>query len=102
MFNDSHKTKKKRIVVISLSHPSIFYVQRALSRKGSNRMERRSGEEQEQDDLVKKLIIKGNKLLFFSEFFFFVKKVIVSVILNFSLCIPKTKQLILCLDQLKP
>uniref|UniRef100_A0A0E0H7A8 Uncharacterized protein n=1 Tax=Oryza nivara TaxID=4536 RepID=A0A0E0H7A8_ORYNI len=31
---------------------------RALSRKGSNRMERRSGEEQEQDDLVKKLIIK--------------------------------------------
>lgn len=70
MFNDSHKTKKKRIVVISLSHPSIFYVQRALSRKGSNRMERRSGEEQEQDDLVKKLIIKGNKLLFFSEFFF--------------------------------
>uniref|UniRef100_A0A0E0DK00 Uncharacterized protein n=1 Tax=Oryza meridionalis TaxID=40149 RepID=A0A0E0DK00_9ORYZ len=31
---------------------------RALSRKGSNRMERRGGEEQEQDDLVKKLIIK--------------------------------------------
>uniref|UniRef100_A0A0D9WB09 Uncharacterized protein n=1 Tax=Leersia perrieri TaxID=77586 RepID=A0A0D9WB09_9ORYZ len=31
---------------------------RALSRKGSNRMERRSGEEQEQDDVVKKLIIK--------------------------------------------
>ncbi|KAF0891060.1 hypothetical protein E2562_005150 [Oryza meyeriana var. granulata] len=31
---------------------------RALSRKGSNRMERRNGEEQEQDDMVKKLIIK--------------------------------------------
>ncbi|KAG8043893.1 hypothetical protein GUJ93_ZPchr0458g22745 [Zizania palustris] len=33
-------------------------LQRALSRKSSNRMERRIGEEQEQDDLVKKLIIK--------------------------------------------
>ncbi|XP_051220112.1 uncharacterized protein [Lolium perenne] len=31
---------------------------RALSRKGSNRMERRGGEEQEPDDLAKKLIIK--------------------------------------------
>ncbi|KAJ1273426.1 hypothetical protein BS78_06G279500 [Paspalum vaginatum] len=31
---------------------------RALSRKGSNRMERRGGEEQEQEDLAKKLIIK--------------------------------------------
>ncbi|KAK3141183.1 hypothetical protein QOZ80_4BG0330530 [Eleusine coracana subsp. coracana] len=31
---------------------------RALSRKGSNRLERRGNEEQEQDDLGKKLIIK--------------------------------------------
>lgn len=31
---------------------------RALSRKGSNRMERRGGEEQEQEDLAKKFIIK--------------------------------------------
>ncbi|KQJ85239.1 uncharacterized protein LOC100833951 [Brachypodium distachyon] len=31
---------------------------RALSRKGSNRTERRSGEDQEPDDLAKKLIIK--------------------------------------------
>ncbi|TVU16524.1 hypothetical protein EJB05_40093 [Eragrostis curvula] len=31
---------------------------RALSRKGSNRIERRGGEEQEQEDLGKKLIIK--------------------------------------------
>ncbi|XP_062183857.1 uncharacterized protein LOC133887878 [Phragmites australis] len=31
---------------------------RALSRKGSNRMERRGGEEQEQEDFAKKLIIK--------------------------------------------
>nr|CAD1840816.1 unnamed protein product [Ananas comosus var. bracteatus] len=31
---------------------------RALSRKGSNRMERRSGEEQETDDASKKLVVK--------------------------------------------
>ncbi|KAL6844382.1 hypothetical protein ACP4OV_026055 [Aristida adscensionis] len=31
---------------------------RALSRKGSNRMERRGGDEQEQEDFAKKLIIK--------------------------------------------
>ncbi|KAL6651822.1 hypothetical protein ACP70R_010747 [Stipagrostis hirtigluma subsp. patula] len=31
---------------------------RALSRKGSNRMERRGGEEQEQEDFASKLIIK--------------------------------------------
>lgn len=31
---------------------------RALSRKGSNRMERRGGDEQEQEDLAKKLVIK--------------------------------------------
>ncbi|OAY65645.1 hypothetical protein ACMD2_11406, partial [Ananas comosus] len=35
---------------------------RALSRKGSNRMERRSGEEQETDDASKKLVVKLDQL----------------------------------------
>jgi len=33
-------------------------VSKALSRKGSNRMERRSGEEQEADDASRKLVVK--------------------------------------------
>jgi hypothetical protein len=44
-------------------------LQRALSRKGSNRMERRGGGggEQEQEDLAKKLVIKGNSFLILNE-----------------------------------
>lgn len=39
-------------------------MQKALSRKGSNRMERRN-EEQENDEASKKLIVKGMECLIF-------------------------------------
>lgn len=40
-------------------------LQKALSRKGSCRMERRIGEEQETDDASKKIIVKGKSSFFF-------------------------------------
>lgn len=44
--------------------------QRALSRKGSNRMDRRGGEEYETEDGAKKLIVKG---AYFQYFYFFIR-----------------------------
>ena len=41
------------------SNSSCLIKQKALSRKGSCRMERRSGEEQEADDASRKLAVKG-------------------------------------------
>jgi hypothetical protein len=42
------------------SEAAYVLLQRAQSRKGPNRTERRGGEELELDDLAKKLIIKGD------------------------------------------
>jgi hypothetical protein len=51
--------------------PSFFTcMQRALSRKGSNRLERRGSEEQVQEDFGKRLIIKGNKMVLFLVYYF--------------------------------
>lgn len=45
---------------LSFLSPCSLHLQRALSRKGSNRMERKGGDELlEQEDLARKLIIKG-------------------------------------------
>jgi hypothetical protein len=57
-----HKINMNTVVFLSLKLPYVL-LQRALSRKGPNRAERRSGEEPELEDLTKKLIIKGFKLL---------------------------------------
>lgn len=38
---------------------NLLYPQKALSRKGSIRLERRIGEEQEADDSSKKIVVKG-------------------------------------------
>lgn len=55
--------------LVFLSFVVPLRLQRALSRKGSNRMERRGGggDEQEQEDLAKKLVIKGNSFLILNE-----------------------------------
>jgi hypothetical protein len=64
MSSNSHNRYEHTVVIsISLYLPYVL-LQRALSRKGPNRTERRADEEQEQDDLAKKLIIKGGELSF--------------------------------------
>jgi hypothetical protein len=60
-FNSHNRYEHTVVIWISLNLPYLL-LQRALSRKGPNRTERRVDEEQEPDDLTKKLIIKGDEL----------------------------------------